>query len=186
MEMSLPCKCIPVFGKREPRTPALIVLIDVICYVACSRRRVNKAALKRHGMSQRSFIRSFHLFVRSFILSFFFISFVRIGRSFILFTIVVRSFRSFMSFVCSCVSFVSFVRSRFIHLFFLRSSRFAVDFYFLPFFPNSILSLEHLSLSSSSYSEFSTSERQSEESFATCKVYLRNYTSLNCFANPSK
>lgn len=126
------------FWQREPRTPALIVLIDVICYVACSRRRVNKAAVKRHGMSQRSFIRSFHLFVRSFILSFFFISFVRIGRSFILFTIVVRSFRSFMSFVCSCVSFVPFVRSRFIHLFFLRSSRFAVDFYFLPFFPNSL------------------------------------------------
>lgn len=100
------------FWQREPRTPALIVLIDVNCYVACSRRRVNKAAVKRHEMSQRSFIRSFHLFVsfvrsfvRSFILSFFFISFVRIGRSFILFAM------SFVHFVRSCRLFVHAFRS---------------------------------------------------------------------------
>lgn len=105
MEMSLPCKCHSRFWQREPHASALIVLIDVICSVACSRRRVNKAAVKRHGMSQRSFIRSFHLFVRSFILSFFFISFVRIGRSFILFTM------SFVHFVRSCRLFVHASRS---------------------------------------------------------------------------
>lgn len=157
----------------------------------CSRRRVNKAAVKRHGMSRRSFIRSFHLFVRSFIYSFILLYFVRSFRFFICF---VRSYRSIVHFVHnvvrSCRLFVHAFRFR---LFALAS--FAYSFTFQSFrgrflFSSLlselfILSLEHLSLSSSD-SEFSTSERQSEESFATCKVYLRNYTSLNCFANPSK
>lgn len=181
------------FWQREPRTTALIVLIDVICYVACSRRRVNKAAVKRHGMNQRSFIRSFirsfHLFVRSFVHLIFhsslFRSFVSVDR---LFCSLCRSFISFVHVVCLFMRLVRFVCSLSLHSFILFTFQsFRGRFLFSPFLSELfILSLEHLSLSSSSDSEFSTSERQSEESFATCKVYLRNYTSLNCFANPSK
>lgn len=173
------------FWQREPHTPALIVLIDVICYVACSRRRVNKAAVKRRGMSQRSFIRSFHLFVRSFVHLFFhsslFRSFVSVDRSFCSLRVV----RSCRLFVHAFRPSRLFALASFIYSFTFQSFR--GRFLFSPFLSELfILSLEHLSLSSSSDSEFSTSERQSEESFATCKVYLRNYTSLNCFANPSK
>lgn len=142
MEMSLPCKCIPVFGQRETTGGrALIVLIDVICYVACSRRRVNKAAVKRHGMSQRSFIRSFHLFVRSFVHLFFhsslFRSFVSVDR---LFCSLCRSFISSVHVVCLFMRFVRLVCSLSLHSFILFTfqRRFAVDLYFLPFFPNSL------------------------------------------------
>lgn len=130
---------------------ALIVLIDVICYVACSRRIVNKAAVKRHGMSQLSFIRSFHLFVRSFVHLFFHSSLFRSSVSFFfylfrpfvsvdrLFCSLCRSFISFVHVVCLFMRFVRFVCSLSLHSFILlRSGRFAVDFYFLPLFPNSL------------------------------------------------
>lgn len=166
--MSLPVQMHSRFWQREPRTPALIVLIDVICYVACSRRRVNKAAVKRHGTSQRSFIRSFHLFVRSFVRSFIFLYFVRSYRSIVYFVrYVVRSFRS-VHVVCLFMRFVRFVCSLSLHSFipFTFQSFRGRFFLFSSFLPELfILSLEHLSLSSSSSSdsEFSTSERQSEE-----------------------
>lgn len=107
-------------------------------------------------MSQRSFIRSFHLFVRSFIYSFILLYFVRSFRFFFIcfvsFVSVDRSFcslcRSFMSylFVHAFRSF-RFVRSRFIHLFFYVPVASRSIFIFFPFFPELfILSLEHLSV----------------------------------------
>lgn len=130
----------------------------------------------------RSFVRFICSFVHLFLHSSLFRSFVSVDR---LFCSLCRPFISFVHVVCLFMRFVRFVCSLSLHSFIPFTFR--GRFLFSSFLPELfILSLEHLSLSSSSDSEFSTSERQSEESFATCKVYLRNYTSLNCFANPSK
>lgn len=132
----------------------------------------------------RSFVRFICSFVHLFFHSSLFRSFVSVDR---LFCSPCRSFISFVHVVCLFMRFVRFVCSLSLHSFILFTFQFRGRFLFSSFLSELfILSLEHLSLPSSSDSEFSTSERQSEESFATCKVYLRNYTSLNCFANPSK
>lgn len=125
------------FWQREPRTPALIVLIDVICYVACSRRRVNKAAVKRHGTSQRSFVRFICSFVHLFFHSSLFRSFVSVDR---LFCSLCRSFISFIHvrlFVHAFRSSRLFALASFIYSFYVPVVSRSI-FYFLPFFPNSL------------------------------------------------